>query len=95
LGTPRLLLLDEPTVGLDPVLREQLWQTFAQLAADGMSLLVSSHVMDEARRCDQLLLMRDGDVLAQESPRSLCARTGTGDVEHAFLALIRDAARAA
>jgi ABC-2 type transport system ATP-binding protein len=92
LGEPRLLLLDEPTVGLDPVLRNQLWKTFAVLAADGMSLLVSSHVMDEAQRCDQLLLMREGVVLAQEPPRALCERTHSTDVEQAFLTLVGDAA---
>jgi ABC-2 type transport system ATP-binding protein len=89
LGAPQLLLLDEPTVGLDPVLREQLWQTFGRLAADGMTLLVSSHVMDEAERCDELLLMRDGRLLAQESPTALRRRTGEPDLERAFLALIR------
>ena len=92
LGEPRLLLLDEPTVGLDPVLRNQLWTTFATLAAGGMSLLVSSHVMDEAQRCDQLLLMREGVVLAQEPPNALIERTHAADVEHAFLALVGDAA---
>lgn len=89
LGSPRLLLLDEPTVGLDPVLREQLWRTFAELAAGGMSLLVSSHVMDEADRCDELLLMRDGALLAQEPPQQLRERTGAPDLEQAFLSLIR------
>lgn len=94
LGSPRLLLLDEPTVGLDPVLREQLWQTFARLAADGLSLLVSSHVMDEAGRCDELLLMRDGALLAQLTPQELRGRTGCDDLERAFLALIRETERA-
>lgn len=89
LGTPRLLLLDEPTVGLDPVLRDQLWQTFGQLAGQGLTLLVSSHVMDEAERCDELLLMRAGRLLAQESPGELRQRTGEPDLERAFLALIR------
>jgi ABC-2 type transport system ATP-binding protein len=95
LGTPRLLLLDEPTVGLDPVLREQLWQTFARLARDGLSLLVSSHVMDEAARCDRLLLMRDGRLIGQETPGSLLARTRTTDLDQAFLALIRESENAA
>ncbi len=92
LGTPKLLLLDEPTVGLDPVLREQLWRTFGELAAEGLTLLVSSHVMDEADRCDELLLMRDGQLLAQESPGSLRERTGAPNLEQAFLTLIREQA---
>lgn len=89
LGTPHLLLLDEPTVGLDPVLRSQLWQTFDRLAVDGMTLLVSSHVMDEADRCHDLLLMRDGRLLTHESPSELRRRTAEPDLERAFLALIR------
>lgn len=88
LGKPELLVLDEPTVGLDPVLRQELWQTFADIAAQGTTLLVSSHVMDEAARCHQLLLMRDGMLLTQESPDSLRLRTGTDDLEQAFLRLI-------
>src|SRR6476646_7028842 len=90
LGTPQLLLLDEPTVGLDPVLRDQLWRTLGRLAAAGLTLLVSSHVMHEAERCDELLLMRDGRLLAQESPGALRRRTGEPDLERAFLALIRE-----
>jgi ABC-2 type transport system ATP-binding protein len=89
LGTPELLVLDEPTVGLDPVLREDLWSMFHALADAGKSLLVSSHVMDEATRCDELILMRDGAVIAQESPGSLLARTGAADAEQAFLAVVR------
>jgi ABC-2 type transport system ATP-binding protein len=88
LGSPELLVLDEPTVGLDPVLRVQLWSLFQRLAASGRSLLVSSHVMDEAGRCDQLLLMRDGEVLADATPAELLASTGAPDMEGAFLALI-------
>jgi ABC-2 type transport system ATP-binding protein len=88
LGSPELLVLDEPTVGLDPVLRAELWGFFHELAADGLSLLVSSHVMDEATRCDELVLMREGAVLAQETPDGLLSRTGAADVEGAFLALI-------
>ena len=87
LGSPELLVLDEPTVGLDPVLRRDLWDLFHRLAAAGATLLVSSHVMDEARRCDRLLLMRDGALLADDTPRSLLDATGTGDVEDAFLEL--------
>ncbi|MDI2132920.1 ABC transporter ATP-binding protein [Yinghuangia seranimata] len=88
LGTPELLVLDEPTVGLDPVLRRDLWALFHRLAADGATLLVSSHVMDEAERCKELLLMRDGELLAQDTLPELLARTGTDSAESAFLALI-------
>jgi ABC-2 type transport system ATP-binding protein len=90
LADPDLLVLDEPTVGLDPVLRQELWRTFASLAESGTTLLVSSHVMDEADRCDSLLLMRDGDLLATETPDELRSRTGQQDLEEAFLALIRE-----
>jgi ABC-2 type transport system ATP-binding protein len=91
LGSPRLLLLDEPTVGLDPVLRAQLWDLFARLADSGVTLLVSSHVMDEAARCDHVLLMRDGALLASARPKELLARTGQADLESAFLLLIESA----
>jgi ABC-2 type transport system ATP-binding protein len=91
LGRPEVLVLDEPTVGLDPVLRAELWRTFAGLAAGGVTLLVSSHVMDEASRCQRLLLMREGDILAASAPAELLARTGTADMEGAFLALIEEA----
>jgi len=87
LGHPDLLVLDEPTVGLDPVLRRDLWSLFHRLAADGTSLLVSSHVMDEAARCDNLLFMREGRFLAEASPVAMLQRTGTSDLESAFLAL--------
>jgi ABC-2 type transport system ATP-binding protein len=93
LGDPKLLVLDEPTVGLDPVLREELWATFADLARRGVSLLVSSHVMDEAMRCDDLLLLREGRILATGSPADLLSRTGAPDLDAAFLRLIRDAER--
>jgi ABC-2 type transport system ATP-binding protein len=89
LGRPRLLVLDEPTVGLDPLLREQLWALFHRLADDGATLLVSSHVMDEAERCDELLLLRDGQLLAQDSPAALKNRTGTDNMDAAFLSLVR------
>jgi ABC-2 type transport system ATP-binding protein len=92
LNEPPLLVLDEPTVGLDPVLRAELWDTFRALAADGTSLLVSSHVMDEADRCDALLLMRDGGILAAGTPSDLLAKTGAGDLEGAFLRLVERAA---
>ncbi|WP_327114930.1 ABC transporter ATP-binding protein [Nocardia sp. NBC_01730] len=85
---PELLILDEPTVGLDPVLRVDLWKQFRELAAGGTTLLVSSHVMDEAEHCDRLLLMRDGHLLAQLSPNELRAETGEQNLETAFLTLI-------
>jgi ABC-2 type transport system ATP-binding protein len=88
LGDPELLVLDEPTVGLDPVLRRDLWELFHRLAEAGATLLVSSHVMDEASRCDRLLLMRDGVLLADDSPQALLDSAGTVDMEQAFLTLI-------
>lgn len=91
LGSPELLVLDEPTVGLDPVLRHDLWRTFHRLAEAGAAVLVSSHVMDEAERCDRLLLMREGVFLAAGTPAEIKRRAGVGDVEGAFLALVRDA----
>jgi ABC-2 type transport system ATP-binding protein len=87
LNRPELLVLDEPTVGLDPVLRRDLWRLFHLLAEAGSTLLVSSHVMDEAQRCDSLLLLRDGRLLAALTPDELRARTGKQDLEEAFLAL--------
>jgi ABC-2 type transport system ATP-binding protein len=89
LGSPELLVLDEPTVGLDPVLRVELWTLFRKLAEQGTTLLVSSHVMDEATRCDRLVLLREGEILADETPASLLERTGAADAEEAFLTLIR------
>ncbi len=88
LGDPAVLVLDEPTVGLDPVLRRQLWGTFAELAANGKAIVVSSHVMDEASRCDWLLLMRNGEIIADGSPEDLLTSTGAADIESAFLALV-------
>ncbi|MEU0264615.1 heme ABC exporter ATP-binding protein CcmA [Nocardioides sp. NPDC006303] len=93
LGSPDLLVLDEPTVGLDPVLREQLWGTFRDLAAAGAAVIVSSHVMDEADRCDRLLLMRDGAFLADGSPAEIKQKASADDIEHAFLTLVKAAAR--
>ena len=87
-GSPDLLVLDEPTVGLDPVLRRDLWDLFRRLAAAGTSLLVSSHVMDEATRCDRLVLLREGRVLADDTLPALLARTGAADAEAAFLTLV-------
>ncbi len=88
MGNPELLILDEPTVGVDPLLRRELWNIFHQLADNGKTLLISSHVMDEASHCDDLLLIRDGSVLAHDSPSGLCARTHTNTVEDAFLKLV-------
>jgi len=93
-GDPEVLVLDEPTVGLDPVLRRELWDLFRRLSGQGRTVFVSSHVMDEASRCDRLLLLRDGVVLSDSTLAELLERTGTTDAEQAFLALI-DAADAA
>lgn len=82
---PEVYLLDEPTVGLDPVLRRDLWQLFADLARAGATLLVSSHVMDEAARCDRVLLLREGRLIADDSPAGLRADAGTDDLDEAFL----------
>lgn len=90
LGRPELLVLDEPTVGLDPVLREELWGLFRALADRGVTLLVSSHVMDEAARCERLLLMREGLILADDTPDALRTATGADDLEQAFLQLVRE-----
>jgi ABC-2 type transport system ATP-binding protein len=87
LHAPHVLFLDEPTVGLDPVLRRDLWRTFHGLAAGGTTLLVSSHVMDEASRCNDLVLLRDGRIVAAEPPERLLRRTGAHDLEAAFLTL--------
>ncbi|MGN5239188.1 ABC transporter ATP-binding protein [Rhodococcus sp. SJ-3] len=88
-GAPELLVLDEPTVGLDPVLRAELWEHFRTLAASGTTLLVSSHVMDEADHCDELVLLREGRLIAQLTPGELRDRTGESGLENAFLHLIR------
>jgi ABC-2 type transport system ATP-binding protein len=92
LKEPDLLVLDEPTVGLDPVLRQDLWAMFHRLADAGAAVLVSSHVMDEAERCDRLLLMRDGVLIADGSPSAIKQQAGVGDIESAFLAIVRDVA---
>jgi ABC-2 type transport system ATP-binding protein len=88
-GRPDLLVLDEPTIGLDPVLRADLWHQFQALARRGTTLLVSSHVMDEAEHCGDLLLMREGRLLARTSPRRLREETGCTSMEEAFLSVIR------
>jgi ABC-2 type transport system ATP-binding protein len=88
LGNPELLILDEPTVGLDPVIRNELWEEFHRLAGAGATLLVSSHVMDEAERCDQLILMREGEIIAQDTPLAVRESAAQETVEGAFIALI-------
>ena len=93
-GRPELLVLDEPTVGLDPLLRRDLWSTFARLAAEGATLLVSSHVMDEAEHCEELLLLRDGRLLADGTTGAIRARAGTEDMNEAFLRLVTGEPRA-
>jgi ABC-2 type transport system ATP-binding protein len=92
LGEPQVLVLDEPTVGLDPVLRRDLWTTFKRLADAGAALLVSSHVMDEAERCDELLLMREGRILVRSTPVEVLRSTGARDLDEAFLRLIDEGA---
>lgn len=92
LAAPEVLVLDEPTVGLDPVLRRDLWQLFHRLTADGTTLLVSSHVMDEAAQCDRLLLMRAGALIADTTPDELRRRTGVQDLADAFLRLVQESA---
>jgi ABC-2 type transport system ATP-binding protein len=87
LGEPEMLVLDEPTVDVDPILRRELWQTFYELAATGASLLVSSHVMDEAARCHELVLMRNGEIIATGRPDELLERTHSAELEDAFVAL--------
>lgn len=88
-GRPTVLILDEPTVGQDPVLRDDLWNQFRAMAADGTTVMVSSHVMDEANRCDRLLLIREGELIADDTPEAVRRSTGTPDLEAAFLRLIR------
>jgi ABC-2 type transport system ATP-binding protein len=92
LGDPDVMVLDEPTVGLDPVLRQEVWRTFNSLASEGKTLLVSSHVMDEATNCRNLALMREGRLLAVEPPEELLKRTRALDMTEAFLRLIEDRA---
>ena len=93
LGSPNVLLLDEPTVGLDPVLRQKLWATFSELAKTGITLLVTSHVMDEADHCDEIIFVRAGRILANGTPRSVIELTGAIDMEGAFLKLARGQAK--
>lgn len=90
LGDPELLVLDEPTVGLDPILRDELWTMFGELASQGKTLLVSSHVMDEAERCSDLILMRDGEIIWNDTKQALFKATKTRDVGAAFVAKIKE-----
>jgi ABC-2 type transport system ATP-binding protein len=87
-GEPALLVLDEPTVGLDPLLRRELWRMFHRLASAGTTVLVSSHVMDEARRCTDLLVLREGRLLIADTPRAIAERAGTDDLDEAFCRLV-------
>ena len=89
LGDPELIVLDEPTVGLDPLLRDELWATFRSIADAGATLIISSHVMDEASRCDRLLLLREGNLIADTTPAELLDETGADDPDEAFLTLVR------
>lgn len=91
LGNPDLLVLDEPTVGLDPILRNNLWKLFHKLASDGKTLIISSHVMDEADRCDDVVLLRDGEILWNDTRKKLLGHTDTESVGDAFVAIISEA----
>jgi ABC-2 type transport system ATP-binding protein len=95
LGSPELLVLDEPTVGLDPVLRRDLWRLFHEIAERGAAVFVSSHVMDEADRCDRLMLMREGVIIADDTPDGIREKTRTDDIESAFLSLVEQTGDAA
>ena len=90
LGRPDLLVLDEPTVGLDPVLRRDLWALFHRIAEGGAAVFVSSHVMDEAERCDRLMLMREGRIIADGTPGEIREKSGSADIETAFLAIVAE-----
>src|ERR1700754_2407161 len=94
-GRPEVLVLDEPTVGQAPLLRDELWARFRAMAAAGTTILVSSHVMDEANRCDRLLLIRDGYLIADDTPAAVKSTAGTDDLDEAFLRLIRQQEKAA
>lgn len=90
LGEPKLFVLDEPTVGLDPILRNELWGLFRQLTEQGATLLISSHVMDEASRCDDLILIRQGKIIAHQTPDMMRRETGSKTIEASFIKLIED-----
>lgn len=89
-GHPKLMVLDEPTVGLDPILREELWRIFRKLNKQGTTIIISSHVMDEASRCDDLVLIRYGEILASGTPSALCDRTNSRSIEESFLKLVKE-----
>jgi ABC-2 type transport system ATP-binding protein len=86
LHEPSVLILDEPTVGIDPVLRKSIWEELQKLSANGTTLLVTTHVMDEAEKCHRLGMIRDGRLIAVGTPEQLKTNTGTNDIEAAFLA---------
>ena len=88
-GAPELIILDEPTVGLDPILRKQLWQIFKELNKKGKTLLISSHVMDEAENCDHIFMIRDGKIIASGNASELKSRTGLGNMEDVFISLVK------
>ncbi|HSW84985.1 MAG TPA: ABC transporter ATP-binding protein [Candidatus Saccharimonadales bacterium] len=88
IASPKLMVLDEPTIGLDPALRERLWKIFNEIARQGTTLIISSHSMDEARRCEDLVLLREGEIIAHSSPQQLLKNTNTSNVEDAFLKLV-------
>ena len=85
LHKPKLLILDEPTVGIDPVLRKSIWKTFHNLKKNGTTIIVTTHVMDEADKCDRLGLMRDGSLIAVGTPKELKEQTNSETIEEAFL----------
>ncbi|MBL0386342.1 ABC transporter ATP-binding protein [Tumebacillus sp. ITR2] len=85
LHQPELLILDEPTVGIDPVLRRDFWQEFLRLQAQGVSIIITTHVMDEAEHCNRLGLVRDGKMMALNTPEALKTQTGASTIEEAFL----------
>lgn len=89
IGSPEIMVLDEPTIGLDPALRDGLWQLFNSIASKGTTIIISSHSMDEARRCEDLVLIREGEIIAHSTPKELLIKTGTNTVEEAFLKLVR------
>lgn len=92
IGSPKVMVLDEPTVGLDPVLREKLWELFAQIVEQGTTLIISSHSMDEASRCDDLVLIRNGKLISHNSPKQILQQTETRSIEESFLKLVGEKA---